>query len=163
MTFKFFKHNFYRQFSLYSTVVLAILLLYDAVFVTHSLFELIIAALAGLAAALSLIYQYFNRIIINNDGVEYKSILKNYTLKWDDIGQVKIIPRWKGRSAWIIVLKSKNPKDIYKKKNVFNRHMACITFPLIADAAGLLAKYRDAEGLFDDRLFSSPNDHKKLY
>lgn len=161
MEFRYFKRNIHRQFILYSILVLSLLFLYDAIVVNHSVLETIIAITSGAISILCLTYQYCNAVMIDEKGIKHSSLFREYTLSWDMIGQVKVIPRWNGKAIWIIILKSKDPKHLYFKRNITNRYMECITFPLDSEALTEIAKYRGKQDYFDKKLHSN-HMYKKL-
>ena len=156
MRFRYLKHNIYRQFVLYAILALTLLLTYDSIVINQSTLELVLVAPVGIITIASIAYQYFSYVIIDDEGIRHKSLCREYMFAWDKAGQVKIIQRRQGKAIWVIILKSSNPKDLYLKKNGFNRYMKCITFAATGEAVKQIIKYRGKENLFDQKLFNTP-------
>lgn len=157
MKIRFFKYNIYRQIILYCSIILSLLLLYDGVIINQSFLETIIAGAVGIVLIAWLIYQYISCVIIDDKGVTYHSLLKHYTLCWNEVGQAKVMMRWRTTSqkVWIIILKSDDPKDLYKKKNAMNREGECITFCFNMKAVKEILKHRK-EDILDQSLYNTP-------
>lgn len=153
---RYFKQNFYRQLVSYLAFLCLGLLLFDSFHNDKPLLQKIIFGVLTISYGLLIAYQYFLIITIDENGIKHSSLLRSFGFSWDSIGQLKVIPSRDGKTVRIIVLKSTDPKELYKRKNIFNRYMKCITFPITADAVALIVKYRSREGLFDDRLFYRP-------
>jgi hypothetical protein len=141
MKFHFFRYNYFRQFIFYGLIGIFALAATD--YKHQSAAVLIISGcIAGVLFA-ALIYQYLSYIVIDENGIMYKSLFKQYYLRWDEIGQIRVIKRWNGNSVipWIIILRSDDPADLYRKRNAFNREYQCITFAFFKKAMPVIAKY----------------------
>lgn len=106
MKFYFLKYNFTRQLLMYLLIIMF------AVFAYFSFADSLALAIVFLTCLLlfsaSLIFQYFNYVLIDELGIEYHSLFREYRLHWNEIGQIKIINRWNRNTLWpwIIILKS---------------------------------------------------------
>ncbi len=156
MKIRYFKENFYRQLISYLAFLCLGLLLFDAWQNDGPALQKIVLGVITISYGLFIVYQYFLIITIDEYGIKHSSLLRSYSFSWDSIGQLKVIPSRDGKTVRVIVLKSTDPKQLYKRKNIFNRYMKCITFPVTGPAVALIVKHRGREGLFDDKLFYQP-------
>lgn len=161
MKFRYFKYNKYRQIILYLLMILPPIFIYDAIFVTHSILELVLSIITEAIVITSLICQYLSTITIDAEGIRHSSIFREYLLTWEMIGQIKVISRWKGKYLWIIILRSDNPKHLHLKRNAYNRYMECITFAFSSEPLKEIIKYRGKEDFFESNLFGH-RMYKKL-
>lgn len=142
MKIRFFKYNFFRQFILYSFTIFCGLGVYHGIARQKETMVMISAITASLIA-ITLVYQYLSYVIIDEKGITYHSFLKHYWLRWDEIGQTKVIKRWNGQLPWVVIIRSDAPQDLYKKKNAINRTGECITFAYSSKAVIAIEQYRD--------------------
>ena len=137
MKFYFFKRNIFRQFILYSSLILSSLFTWQ-MFKDGSVVGTAVFGAIALLLMCYILYQYLSYVRINEQGVTYHALLKEYCLRWEEIGQFKVIPRWNVQLPWIIILRSTDHKDLKRKCNAINRRGECITFAYINEATELI-------------------------
>lgn len=162
MNFYFFKRNLIRQIILFCSLLLLLLFTWQMV-KDHSASGIVVFGAAVTLLLFWIVYQYCSYVRVDENGVTYHAPLKEYCLRWDEIGQAKVIPRWNIQIPWVIVLRSDDPKDLTRKYNAMNRRDECITFPYIKEAADLINRYRRQHEIeapsmkLNDSPISSPN------